>query len=109
MEKLLDDSDYKFARFTCDCLCHLLIISCEKTKEGDIFEVSLSMETIDGNQKTLIERIKIAWAYLLGKRRCIWEFVARPQDIPDLVNFLCGVLHNPNTASTSTYFVATKE
>jgi hypothetical protein len=100
MEKLLDDSDYKFARFTCDCMYHLLIVSCEKSKDGRFYEIALSMEAIDANEKTLWERIKIAWAYIIGRDRCIWEFSIRPEDMPDFVNFFASALHSPNTAST---------
>jgi hypothetical protein len=86
MDKLWEDSDYRAARFACDCFDaeHSLTVSIERGK-GPVF-VCLSQGL---QPHGLRSRLRHAWRSLRGKFSCqAGEFILRSEDLPHLVTLL---------------------
>ncbi len=90
MDKLFEDSDYSCERYICNCMGHALDVSVEKTENST--EVTFSNECLGHNSRTFLERVKIAFKYILNFDKkhhgYFWEFCLREDDIPHLIKLL---------------------
>ena len=97
MDKLLEFTDYVANRFTCECLLHVMDISYEHDDKG-FWMLTFECAPVGSSDRTLWERIKIAWSYLTKRgKHSFWGFHLRQEDAPDFVNMMCSTLHYPNT------------
>ena len=98
MDKLLENSEMTSARFTCECLSHVLDVFYEHNEKG-FWDLTFEVAPIGYDDRTLWERVKLVWAYLTNKTRnhSFWEFHLRREDAKDFVNIMCSTLHDPNT------------
>lgn len=89
VDKIFDDSELYWKRFSCDCLdpTHIVDLSVEFIPGQK--ENTLLVEFAEKySQYPLWERIKNAFKILLGKEIYGHGFIVRPSDIPEMIELL---------------------
>lgn len=94
MDKIEDKKDLKFARFSCDCLGHVLDITCtlEGPKEDEPW-VEIFCNPVGYEQVTFWKRLSISFGYLIGrsKNHSFWDFILRPEDLKPFKEFIASL------------------
>ena len=89
-DKLFEDNEFCCKRFSCDCghPTHIVDFSIELDEDKRQVEIDFG-ERYSGNGLPLLERIRIAFWFLLG-RKDIWGhgFSLREEDVGEMIELL---------------------
>lgn len=95
MAEIFEDKIDKWARFTCDCYTHILDLFCFRYgPDNQEYYLEISCKTLGYSDRSLWERVKIAFLYLVGKnskRHSFWEFIIRKEDIKAFKAFVASL------------------
>lgn len=95
MAEILSDKVDKWARFTCDCYCHILDMSCFRYgSSNQEYYLEVSCMPLGYSDRTFWNRLKLAFLYLVGKdskRHSFWEFILRKEDIKAFKAFVASL------------------
>ena len=83
-------------RFPCACgwAFHSLCVQADVYREGEPPWLSISVVNAPADIN-LWQRIKAAWYVLIGREHVLSEI--HVDNLNELVEFFCSLLHNPNT------------
>jgi hypothetical protein len=96
MVEIFEESPDKFARFTCDCLMHVLDISCYKYgEEGkEVPWIEITCLPLDHEDNKFWDRVKLSVLYLIGKNKdkhAFWNFILRRKDVKEFKKFVASL------------------
>lgn len=100
MDKLMEYDDYEMVHFNCGCLSpgHSMRITLEKTPDKHVAGCMFHFYMV--GKAGIWFRLKEAWKMLKGEDVETVDFDFRLDDSKELVDFLCGLVTNPNTSHT---------
>lgn len=89
MDLLSKENGIQFARFTCDCLGHVMDIVWSKSGDESPM-VEFYCSPLGYDNITFWKRLKVSLGYLFGKsnNHSFWDFILRKEDIKPLKEFI---------------------